>query len=165
MTCKSKGQESNLVFRWSHDFQCRDMIYLVIAGFGEGPEVWVIVLQLGEGQLLLFVEADGQWRDGTCGNRHLKWASLVSGAGNPSTHSKWEVNTQPQEVIQLQRGPIRPQQVFLPLDALVLPHLRVWDRAPPSQWRKFAQQFEEKGFPSKVLYCAAFIPPTPSASH
>lgn len=46
----------------------------------------------------------------SCGNRNLKWATLVSGAGKPSTQNKWEVNTQPQEAINCSKDQLGPSR-------------------------------------------------------
>ena len=45
------------------------VIYLVVAGFRERPEIGVIVLQLGDGQLLWFLSGEEKRRRQTDGQR------------------------------------------------------------------------------------------------
>lgn len=159
----------HFLWRW-------DKTYQVIAGFRDGLEVWVIVLQLGDGQLLLFLSkrrkekaADRQETE-SCGNGDLKWALLVSGAGKQSTQNKWEVNTQPQEAINCSKDQLGPSRCpCLPLLwSCLTSRPQVCDGASRSELRKqrvvsFAQQFEEKDShwraSKEVLYCALFVPP------
>lgn len=46
----------------------------------------------------------------SCGNKDLKRACLVSGAGKQSLQNKWEVNTQPQEAINCSGGQLGPSR-------------------------------------------------------
>lgn len=85
-------------------------------------------------------DADTQTETESCGNRDLKWATLVSGAGKLSTQNKWEVNTQPQEAINCskdQLGPSRCSWLCLLWSCLTSMSVRA-SRSEPRKQRAFS---------------------------
>lgn len=159
--------------------------YQIIAAFGKGPQVWVVVLQHGKGQLPLFLsnmrrerqrhtqsERDGDRKGGWWGENRNSKTSLVSGAGKQSQENKWEANTQPQEAIKRskdQLGPSRWWWLCLLWSSLASAQC-VWQRASRCSLRKQRGSFHllsnlNQRIPTsgsrKVLLLCFLCPPQP----